>query len=74
MSTLTIHPENLEQDTAIRLFLDALRVPYEDADKGMDETEYLLSSPANAEQLKESIAQLNRGEGVEVNLKTLFPK
>jgi antitoxin YefM len=28
------------------------------------ETEYLLSSPANAKQLAESIAQLNAGKGI----------
>lgn len=32
------------------------------------ETEYLLSSPENAKRLRESIAQLDRGEGVEREL------
>ena len=35
---------------------------------GMDETEYLLASPANAEHLARSIAQLQRGEGVAFTL------
>ena len=30
----------------------------------MDETTYLLASPANARDLLEGIAELNRGEGV----------
>ena len=30
----------------------------------MDETTYLLSSPANAQMLREGIAALNRGEGI----------
>jgi antitoxin YefM len=30
----------------------------------MDETTYLLSSPANAQMLCEGIAALNRGEGI----------
>ena len=30
----------------------------------MDETTYLLSSPANARMLREGIAALNRGEGI----------
>jgi antitoxin YefM len=32
------------------------------------ETEYLLSSPENARRLRESIAQLDRGEGLERDL------
>lgn len=34
----------------------------------MDTTEYLLSSPANAEHLRRSIAQLERGEFVFVEI------
>ena len=34
----------------------------------MEETMHLLSSPANAEQLRDSIRQLNNGEGVEREL------
>ena len=30
----------------------------------MDETTYLLSSPANAQMLREGIAALDRGEGI----------
>ena len=33
-----------------------------------DETDYLLSSPANAAHLRESIAQMERGETFERNL------
>ena len=29
---------------------------------GMDETEYLLSNPVNARELRESIAQIRRGQ------------
>ncbi|SMB99136.1 hypothetical protein SAMN00120144_0032 [Hymenobacter roseosalivarius DSM 11622] len=32
----------------------------------MDTTEYLLASPANAEHLRESLAQLQRGQTVQV--------
>ena len=35
---------------------------------GMDETEYLLSNPANAEHLRRSIEQLRRGETVTVEI------
>lgn len=34
----------------------------------MDETTYLLASPANARMLREGIAELNRGEGIRRDL------
>ena len=34
----------------------------------MEETDYLLSSPENARRLRESIAQMNAGKGVEREL------
>ncbi len=34
----------------------------------MDTTEYLLSNPANAQMLRESIAQLRRGQTVTIEL------
>ncbi len=38
------------------------------AAKPQDETEYLLSTPANAARLLESIAELERGEGHPITL------
>lgn len=38
------------------------------AEPEMDTTEYLLSSEANAESLRRSIAQLRRGEVVQVEI------
>jgi antitoxin YefM len=35
------------------------------------ETRYLMSSPANAQRLRESIVQMNAGDGIEVDPKTL---
>lgn len=35
---------------------------------GMDETDYLLSNPANARELRESIAQIRQGQVVEKEL------
>lgn len=72
MSTLTVHIENFDQDIAIRTILDALHVRYEEA-INMDETEHLLSSPANAAHLKKSIDQAERGEVIKVDLNTLLP-
>lgn len=74
MTTLKVHIENTSQDAAVRTLLDALHVRYEDTDNGMDETEYLKSSPSNAARLNQAIDDLNQGKGVQVDLKTLFPK
>jgi hypothetical protein len=46
MSTLTIHPADTDQETAIRLFLDALHVSYKSTEKDIDETEYLSATTA----------------------------
>ena len=44
------------------------RVRKSETVKEMDTTEYLLSSDANAESLRRSIAQLRRGEVVQVEI------
>ena len=47
MTTITIPAINSEQATAIMLFLDARHVPYK-MTGDVDETDYQLSFPANA--------------------------
>jgi antitoxin YefM len=42
--------------------------------EGLKETLYLLSNPANARRLKESIAQAEEGNVIEVDPKTFLPK
>ena len=66
MATITIHPATSDQETAIRIFLDALHVEYKSDE--VDDTEYLLSSSANADHLKKSIAQCKNGEVTKLNL------
>ena len=67
MNTLTIHPTNSDQETAIRIFLDALHVEYKSADN-IDETSYLMSSPAMVEQLDKALEQEVCNEGVKITL------
>ena len=71
MTTLTIHPATEDQETAIRMFLDALHVDY-NASGEMDETDYLLSSGANKEHLKKSIEQGKKGEVTKVDLNDIW--
>jgi hypothetical protein len=66
MTTLTIHPQSSDQETAIRMFLDALHVEYNTSDE-IDDTAYLLSSPANAAHLQKSIEQGLNGEVTELH-------
>jgi hypothetical protein len=71
MTTLTIHPVSDEQETAIRIFLDALHVDYK-ASEETDDTAYLLSSPANVEHLKKSIDQAQKGEVTKLGLDDIW--
>ncbi len=71
MTTLIIHPANSDQDTAIRVFLDALHVDYKTGEE-MDETAYLNLSPAMVEKLNDAIAEEKRGEGKKISLDELW--
>ncbi len=71
MTTLTISPVDQDQETAIRIFLDALHVDYKASDEA-DETAYLLSSPANAEHLQKSIEQAKKGEITNLSLDDIW--
>lgn len=72
MSTLTIHPANMDQETAIRLFLDALHVSYKTNEKEVDETEYLSASPAMKEHLDKAAQQDKNGEGTKISLDDIW--
>lgn len=73
MSTLTIHPADQNQETAIRLFLDALHVEYKTNDESsIDETAYLMSSPAMVEHLSKAKDQESKGEGVNISLDDIW--
>ncbi len=72
MSTLTIHPANMDQEAAIRLFLDALHVSYKASDKEVDDTEYLSASPAMKEHLDKAAQQDKNGEGTTISLDDIW--
>jgi hypothetical protein len=71
MTTLTIHPISEDQETAIRIFLDALHVEYQTMEAS-DDTTYLLSSAANAAHLQKSIEQAQNGEVVKLSLDDIW--
>jgi len=68
MSTLTIHPADMDQETAIRLFLDALHVSYKSTEKDIDETGYLSASTAMKAHLDKAAEQEKNNEGVQISL------
>jgi hypothetical protein len=72
MSTLTIHPVDMDQETAIKMFLDALHVSYSASRKDMDETDYLSASPAMKEHLDKAARQEKNGEGVKITLDDIW--
>ncbi|MDR0312607.1 MAG: hypothetical protein LBI14_03325 [Treponema sp.] len=50
-------------------FVNSVRVAYQDQNieitvRGQDETEYLLSSPANREHLEKAVENIERGENL----------
>jgi hypothetical protein len=71
MTTLTIHPADADQETAIRIFLDALHVDYKTSEIA-DDTTYLLSSEANAKHLQKSIEQEQQGKVTKLNLDDIW--
>ena len=71
MAPLTVIPANTDQDTAIRLFLDALRVEYKTGEE-IDETAYLKSSPAMVQHIDTALRQEEKGEGKSVTLDDIW--
>ncbi len=71
MTTFTIHPVNSDQETAIRIFLDALHVDYKTLEE-TDETAYLMSSSEMVKHINSAIEQEQRGEGTKVNLDDIW--
>jgi hypothetical protein len=68
MRTLTVHPASTDQETAIRLFLDALHVSYHENDNLEDATEYLSASSAMKARLNKAKEQEQNNEGVTISL------
>lgn len=58
-SVTVVPTEMIERMKRLERELEALEGP------AIDETDYLLSNPANARILEESIAELNAGRGIE---------
>ncbi len=62
----------MDQETAIRLFLDALHVSYKTSEKEISDTEYLSASSAMKEHLDKAARQEKNGEGTSVSLDDIW--
>ena len=75
VSTYRLNANELTLD-----LLNAIRLVFKDKEieinisEAMDETEYLLSSPANKAHLLESIKQLENGEGITMSMEEFQQK
>ena len=72
MNILNVHPTDSNQETAIRMFLDALHVDYKSTEKEMDETEYLSASAAMREHLDKAAEQEKNAQGVKISLDDIW--
>ncbi|RYZ57830.1 MAG: hypothetical protein EOO14_10515 [Chitinophagaceae bacterium] len=69
--TFIAHPTNKEQEKAIKAFLEALEVPYE-VHPEKDETEYLLSTEANAKCLQQAMDDEANGKGKKISVDEIW--
>ena len=72
MSTLTIHPVDTDQETAIKLFLDALHVTYTSSSADVDDTAYLSASSAMIDRLNKAAQQEKNNQGVTVSIDDIW--
>lgn len=68
MESITIHPENKEQLSAIKAMLKAFKIPFEKAD---EENSY---DPEFLQKIKESEQELKEGRGTTIKSKKELDK
>lgn len=64
MQTLIVHPENKEQLTAIKAFLKALKISFEEKKSGYD--------PEFVEMIKQGEEDIKARKGVSVDIDNLW--
>ncbi|HEY9196791.1 MAG TPA: DUF2683 family protein [Mucilaginibacter sp.] len=69
MSTLLIHIETEAQEKAVKAVLEALQISFE---QEVDETEYLMSSPAMVAKIDEARNEARQGKGTKIDTKDLW--
>lgn len=69
MSTLVVHLESEAQEKAVKAVLEALQINFE---QEIDETEYLMSSPAMVARIEQSEKDIQAGKGINVDFNNLW--
>lgn len=69
MSTLVVHLESEAQEKAVKAVLEALQINFE---QEVDETEYLMSSPAMVARIEQGEKDIQAGKGVKVDPNNLW--
>ena len=69
METLIVHAETPEKSEALKAVLKVLNISYEQEE---DTTEYLLSTQANREALRESLSQIKEGKTLSITLDDIW--
>ncbi len=68
MNKLTVYPANMDQETAIRMFLDALHVSYKANEIDADETNHHSASAIISAHLDKTEEQEINKEGMKLYL------
>lgn len=71
MNTLTVHPADEHQEKALKAFLEALEVDYDEQPQ-TDETERILANPDLVEKLEEGRKDMQNGRGQKIDPNNLW--
>jgi hypothetical protein len=69
MSTFVVHFETEAQEKAVKAVLEALQINFE---QEVDETDYIMSSPAMAARIEQGEKDVKDGKGVKVDVNNLW--
>ena len=71
MNTLTVHPADEHQEKALKAFLEALEVEYDEQPE-TDETETILANPELTEKITKGRKDMQDGKGEKIDLNELW--
>jgi len=69
MSTIVVYTETEEQEKAVKAALESLHVSFE---QEVDETDYIMSSPAMISRIEQSDKDIEADKGVKIDVNNLW--